>query len=84
MSQRCQIAGEKDTRHTAGTDLLLSRLPLVLEVVPPFAVKRSDAVQGADNQQGPGDADSNGGQHPGHVTRLEVWRRVDAEAVPSR
>lgn len=31
------------------TDLLLSHLPLVLEVVPPLAVKRSDAVQGADN-----------------------------------
>lgn len=30
-------------------DLLLSRLPLVFEVVPPFAVKCSDTVQGADN-----------------------------------
>lgn len=44
--QRRQIVHEK---YAVKTDLLLSRLPLVLEVVPPFTVKHSDAVQGADN-----------------------------------
>lgn len=42
----------------------------MLEAVPPLAVNHPDAVEGADDQQGPGDADAHGGQHPRHITRL--------------
>lgn len=54
-----------------GIDLWLPDLPpLVFEAVSPPAVNHPDAVEGADDQQGAGDADAHGGQHPRHVTRL--------------
>lgn len=49
----------------------------MLEAVPPFTVDHPDAVEDADDEQGPGDTNSHGGQHPGYVTRLprkETWR----------
>lgn len=52
-------------------------------MVPPFAVNRSDAVQGADDQQGPRDADSNGGQHPGHITCLGEWSKLVKSSTPA-
>lgn len=52
-------------------DLWLPDLPpLVFEAVPPLAVNHPDAVEGANNQQGPSDADADRGQHPRHVTSL--------------
>lgn len=48
----------------------------MFEAVPSFTVKHSDAVEGADNQQSPGDPDAYGGQHPGHITRLKRRGRI--------
>ena len=42
----------------------------MFEAVPSLAVDHPDAVESADDQQGPGDADAHRGQHPRHVPRL--------------
>lgn len=66
-------AGERCDNTSGWTvaDLWLSDLPpLVLEAVPPLTVDHPDAVEDADDEQRPHDADSHRSQHPGHVTRL--------------
>lgn len=55
----------------------------MFEAVPPLAVNHADAVEGADDEQGPGDADAHGGQHPRHITRLSRKHRRQSGAESS-